>query len=74
MTDQISPSPGHEAKGVEDWRLTSEGATAFFRTQTFAESAQFVQAISELEEVEDHRPGVDVRQDCVTIRSHDHLY
>ncbi len=67
MTDPITPSQFHEANGVEDWRLTSEGATAFFRTASFAESARFVQAISELSGVEEHRPGVDVRHDGVTV-------
>jgi 4a-hydroxytetrahydrobiopterin dehydratase len=67
MTDQITPSQFYEAEGVEDWRLTSEGATAFFRTRSFAESARFVQAIGELPGVEDHRPGVDVRHDGVTV-------
>ena len=67
MTDQITPSQFHEAEGVEDWRLTSEGATAFFRTRSFAESARFVQAIGELPGVEEHRPSVDVRQDGVTV-------
>jgi 4a-hydroxytetrahydrobiopterin dehydratase len=67
MTDPITPSQFHAAEGVEDWRLTSEGATAFFRTPSFAESARFVQAISELQGVEDHRPGVDVRHDGVTV-------
>lgn len=67
MTDQITPSQFHEAKGVEDWRLTSEGATAFFRTRAFAESARFVQAISELPGAEEHRPGVDVRHNGVTV-------
>ena len=67
MTDQITPSQFHEAEGVEDWRLTGEGATAFFRTRSFAESARFVQAISELQGVEDHSPGVDVRHDGVTV-------
>jgi 4a-hydroxytetrahydrobiopterin dehydratase len=67
MTDPITPSQFHQAEGVEDWRLTSEGATAFFRTRSFAESARFVQAISELQGVEDHRPGVDVRHDGVTV-------
>jgi 4a-hydroxytetrahydrobiopterin dehydratase len=67
MTDQITPDQFHEAEGVEDWRLTSEGATAFFRTRSFAESARFVQAISELQGVEEHRPGVDVRQHGVTV-------
>jgi 4a-hydroxytetrahydrobiopterin dehydratase len=67
MTDQISPAQFHEAEGVEDWRLTSEGATAFFRTRSFAESARFVQAISDLTGVEDHRPAVDVRHDGLTV-------
>ncbi len=67
MTAPITPSQFHEAEGVEDWRLTSEGATAFFRTRSFAESAQFMQAISELPGVEDHHPGVDVRHDGMTV-------
>jgi 4a-hydroxytetrahydrobiopterin dehydratase len=60
MTDPITPSQFNEAEGVEDWRLTSEGATAFFRTR-------FVQAISELQGVEDHHPSIDVRHDGVTV-------
>lgn len=67
MTDQITPGQFYEAEGVEDWRLTSEGATAFIRTRSFGESAQFVQAISELQDVVDHCPGVDVRQGGVTV-------
>lgn len=67
MTDPITPSQFYDSAGVEDWRLTSEGATAFFRTQSFAESARFIQAISELPGVEDHRPSIDVRHDGVTI-------
>ena len=67
MTDYVSPREFDEAEGVEDWRLTSEGATAFFRTRSFAESARLVQAISELPGVEDHRPGVDVLHDGVTV-------
>lgn len=42
MTDQITPSQFQEAEGVEDWRLTSEGATAFFRTRSFAPSGSDV--------------------------------
>ena len=67
MTDYLSPKQFYEAEGVADWRLTSEGATAFFHTRSFAESARFVQAIGELPGIEDHRPGVDVRNDGVTI-------
>src|SRR5512134_943759 len=69
MTDPITPKQFYAAEGVEDWRLTSEGATAFFRTRSFAESARFVQAIGELPGVEDHRPGVDIRQDGVTVHT-----
>src|SRR5512133_2401436 len=67
MTDYISPKQFHETEGGADWRLTSEGATAFFRTRSFVESARFVQAISELQGVEDHSPGVDVRHGGVTV-------
>lgn len=67
MIEPITPSQFQAAEGVEDWRLTSEGATAFFQTQSFAESARFVQAISDLLGVEEHRPGVDVRHDGVTV-------
>lgn len=67
MTNQLTPAQFYETEGVEDWRLTSEGATAFFRTRSFGESARFVQAISELQGVEDHRPGVDLRHDGVTV-------
>jgi 4a-hydroxytetrahydrobiopterin dehydratase len=67
MKDYITPSQFYEAEGVEDWRLTSEGATAFFRTRSFAQSAGFVQAISKLSGVEDHSPGVDIRHDGVTV-------
>jgi 4a-hydroxytetrahydrobiopterin dehydratase len=67
MTDYISPKQFHETEGVADWRLISEGATAFFRTQSFAESARFVHAISALPGVEDHRPSIDMRHDGVTV-------
>lgn len=67
MADRISPSQFHQVEGVDDWRLTSEGATAFFGTESYIESAQFVQAISELVGVEEHRPGIDVRFDGVTV-------
>ena len=66
MTDQITPSQFHEAEGVEDWRLTSEGATAFFRTRSLPRRSVRL-AISEMPSVEDHRPSVDVRHDGVTV-------
>jgi 4a-hydroxytetrahydrobiopterin dehydratase len=68
MSEFITPSQFHESEGVEDWRLTSEGATAFFRTRSFHESTRFLQAISELPGIEDHPPAVDVRHDGITVR------
>jgi 4a-hydroxytetrahydrobiopterin dehydratase len=69
MKDAISPKQFHEAEGTEDWRvLGGDGATAFFRTPSFATKAKLVQAISALPGVEDERPAVDVRHDGVTVR------
>jgi 4a-hydroxytetrahydrobiopterin dehydratase len=68
MTDRITPKEFHEADGVGDWRVIGDGACAFFRTASFAASAELVGAISRLPGVEDHKPDVDVRQDGVTVR------
>ena len=69
MKDGISPKQFHQAEGVEDWRvLGGDGATAHFRTGSFATAAQLVQAISALTGVDDARPAVDVRHDGVTVR------
>jgi 4a-hydroxytetrahydrobiopterin dehydratase len=56
------------SEGVEDWRILSEGVTAFFATASLAESTAFVRAIAELADVEDHPPGIDMRRDGVTVR------
>ena len=58
----------HAADGTEDWRVVGDGALAFFRTESFADGAELVQAISTLPGVEEHRPDVDVRSDGVTVR------
>ena len=65
--DGISLREFHEADGTEDWRLLAEGASAFFRTGSFAESARLVDAVSRLG-VDNHPPDVDVRRDGVTVR------
>jgi 4a-hydroxytetrahydrobiopterin dehydratase len=67
MIDEISGEGFLEAEGVEDWRVVSDGACAFFRTDSFATSARFVQAISELADT-DGRPDVDIRAEGVTVR------
>jgi 4a-hydroxytetrahydrobiopterin dehydratase len=69
MTDAITPDQFHESEGTADWHLTSQGATAFFPTRSFAESARFVQALSQLPGVEDHPPAVDIRRSGVTVHT-----
>src|SRR5712692_723958 len=68
MNDQISPTQFHESEGVEDWRVLGDGATAYFRTGSFAVGARLVQAMSALRGVDELRPDVDVRHDGVTVR------
>ncbi|HEY8761227.1 MAG TPA: VOC family protein [Candidatus Dormibacteraeota bacterium] len=68
MTDQISPKQFHDSDGAEDWRVLGDGACAFFRTGSFAAGARLVQAIAELQGVDDHHPDVDLRHDGVTVR------
>ena len=68
MTGRISPQQFREADGVEDWRVLSEGACAYFRTGSFETGASLVQAIGELDGVDDHPPQIDVRRDGVTVR------
>ena len=66
--DYITAREFREAEGTADWPVLSNGATTFFRTDSFAMSARLVQAIAGLEGVEAHRPGIDVRPDGVTVR------
>ncbi len=68
MSDPISAQHFHEAEGLDEWRVLSEGACIFFRTGSFAESARLVGAISEIAGVGEHPPAVDVRAGGVTVR------
>lgn len=68
MTEPIAPREFMQSDGVEDWRILGDGANAFFRTGSLAESARLVQAIAELPGVDDHPPAIDVRIAGVTVR------
>jgi 4a-hydroxytetrahydrobiopterin dehydratase len=68
MLDGISPAQFHAAEGTQDWRVLAEGASAYFRTESFVAGARFVAAIGQLDDVEDHPPAVDLRPDGVTVR------
>jgi 4a-hydroxytetrahydrobiopterin dehydratase len=68
MTEFITPTQFHEADGTADWRVLGEGAHAFYRTTSLAESARLVDAIGALPGVDDHVPEIDVRRTGVTVR------
>jgi 4a-hydroxytetrahydrobiopterin dehydratase len=66
VSEPITARQFHEADGVEDWRVVA-GAGAYFHTASFAASARFVQAISELSGLDDHQPDLDVRPGGVHV-------
>ncbi len=68
VTDQIGAAEFHGAEGLEDWRVLAEGACAYFRTDSFAQSAGLVAAIGDLPSARAHPPAVDVRAGGVTVR------
>lgn len=68
MTELITIQQFHESEGAEDWRVLSEGASAFFRTGSFAAAVRFVAAIDALPGLDAHPPEVDIRHDGVTVR------
>jgi 4a-hydroxytetrahydrobiopterin dehydratase len=68
VTDGITARQFRESDGVTDWRVLSDGAYAFFRTESFGAGARLVGAIGELPDADDHHPDVDLRRDGVTVR------
>lgn len=68
MSDRISARQFHASEGLDEWRVLGEGASAYYPTRSFAESARLVQAIGELAGVAEHPPAVDVRGGGVTVR------
>lgn len=66
-----------QTEGVEDWRATSDGALAFFRTASFTESVELVRALGDAIKANGHQPDIDIRDDGVTARLitvHESLY
>ena len=68
MKEGITAREFHAAEGTEDWRVVGDGAHAFFRTGSFAESARLVSAIAAVPELDGHAPDVDIRREGVTVR------
>ena len=68
MTDDFTIKDFLAADGVENWRVISDGACAFYATDSFAASVRLVAAIGQIDGIGDHPPSVDVRHDGVTVR------
>lgn len=66
--EAITPRQFLASDGVGDWRLLgSDGACAYFRTRSFAESVRFVQAIAAIPGADSHPPRIDIRRGGVTV-------
>ena len=80
MTDATNPITVREfleTEGLEDWRATSDGALAFYRASSFAESVELVRAIADSIKGNGQQPDIDIRDDGVTARlitMHESLY
>jgi 4a-hydroxytetrahydrobiopterin dehydratase len=68
VSDAITGSEFSEFEDLEDWRVLSDGAHAYFRTGSFARSVRLVQAIGGLAGLDDEGPDIDLRRDGVTVR------
>jgi 4a-hydroxytetrahydrobiopterin dehydratase len=66
LADRVFASQFHATPGAEAWRILPEGACAAFRTDSFAESIRFVDAIATLA-ADALAPNLDVRPDGVTV-------
>ncbi len=54
--------------GAADWRIVSDGAVAFFPTDSLAGSAGLVDALANVPGLGEHNFGIDVRREGVTVR------
>lgn len=68
MVESITARQFHEAAGVDDWRVLFAGASAHFRTGSFATGVKLVDAIGALADAANHHPDVDLRYPGVTVR------
>jgi 4a-hydroxytetrahydrobiopterin dehydratase len=69
MSEQIKTKTFTGNPGTADWRVTSEGACAFYRTPGLAESTRFVAAVADVAGLADQAFGIDVRRGGVLVRT-----
>ena len=69
VTEPVSMRAFHADPRTGDWRVVGDGATAVFRTGSFAVGARLVSAIAAAAgDAGPHHPDVDLRHDTVTVR------
>jgi 4a-hydroxytetrahydrobiopterin dehydratase len=68
VVEKIGLRQFRNAEGVEDWRILSEGAFAFFPAGSFAHADLLVDAIAKIPDLDAHHPDVDLRHDGVTVK------
>src|ERR1700735_5906411 len=67
MTERISPQEFLQADGVDDWRVVSGIACAYFGTGSFRAGVALVDAIGDLADAANHHPDVDLRYPSVVV-------
>jgi 4a-hydroxytetrahydrobiopterin dehydratase len=68
MPDEVSATQFDTTAGVEEWRVVGDGACAYYRTGSFAVGAELVRGISELADLDQRHPDIDVRHEGVLVR------
>ena len=68
MTERISSQAFLGAVGVDDWRVVSGVACAYFATGSFRAGVALVDAIGGLADAANHHPDVDLRYPSVVVR------
>jgi 4a-hydroxytetrahydrobiopterin dehydratase len=66
VTNRVFSAQFHAADGAQAWRVLPEGAYAFFRTNSFAAAARFVDGVARLVAT-GRQPHIDLRPHGVTI-------
>ena len=67
MTERITPQEFLQAGGVDDWRVVSGVACAYFGTGSFRSGVTLVDAIGVLADAANHHPDVDLRYPSVVV-------
>jgi 4a-hydroxytetrahydrobiopterin dehydratase len=68
MTEWLRWRHFQEAVEADGWRVLGEGACAYFHTGSLAAGVRLARSISELSDLDAHRPDIDLRHDGVTVR------